>query len=124
MAQHAPLGGKRILVVEDDFLLAEVLTDILANAGADVLGPFGWMDEALSFVTHHGGAFDCAVLDINLHGDKSFPIADALAILDIPFVFSTGYGVDTIPEAYRDYPRCEKPFTQDVLIAELVSVVK
>lgn len=122
MAEAAPLEGLRILVVEDDLLVAEVLSDMLTDAGAEVVGPFGWVDEAVEAVKAGNQILDSAVLDINLHGDKSYPIADALKARNVPFVFVTGYAGETIPDRYRDFPRCGKPFDQSRLIALLADV--
>jgi CheY-like chemotaxis protein len=121
MAEADTLEGFRILVVEDDFLVAEVLIDILTDAGAEIVGPFGWVDEGVDAVNVHDGKLDCAVLDINLHGLKSYPIADALKAHDIPFVFTTGYSGEAIPDTYRAFPRYEKPFNPERLIAALAA---
>jgi CheY-like chemotaxis protein len=121
MATAHLLQGRRILVVEDEYLIAEVLTQMLEDAGATVLGPIGWRDEALAFIRGDGSAFDVAVLDVNLHGQSSYPIADALIERGIDFVFTTGYGTDALNEAYRGYPRCTKPFDQQGLFAALIS---
>jgi DNA-binding LytR/AlgR family response regulator len=95
------------------------ITEQLEEAGAQVVGPIGWLDEALTFIKDNGAAFDGAVLDVSLHGKKSYPIADALAANGVYVVFSTGYGADAVDGDYRRYPRCEKPFTQDELITAL-----
>jgi CheY-like chemotaxis protein len=121
MAEADSLQGFRILVIEDDFLVAEVLIDILTDAGAEIVGPFGWVDEGVDAVNAHDGALNCAVLDINLHGLKSYPIADALKAHNIPFVFTTGYSSEALPEAYRSFPRYEKPFNPERLIAALAA---
>lgn len=72
-----PLNGRRILVVEDDYLLAESLNDLLVEAGVYVLGPVGNVPEALSLVTS-GQTIDGALLDVNVRGQPVFPVADAL----------------------------------------------
>ncbi|HEX4194862.1 MAG TPA: response regulator [Stellaceae bacterium] len=113
------LRGQQILVVEDDYLVAQVLVDLLEDAGATVIGPIGWVDEALTLITDPAHRLDAAVLDVNLHGSKSYPIADALADRSIGFIFATGYGADALDGAYRDHRRCEKPFNQRTLIAAL-----
>jgi DNA-binding NtrC family response regulator len=113
------LQGRRILVIEDDFLLAETLTDMLEDAGATVVGSIGWRDEAFVFVSRDSIKFDTVIPDINLHGQPSYPIADVLIERGIHFVFVTGYGADAIEAAYRRYLRCEKPFEQKVLFAAL-----
>jgi CheY-like chemotaxis protein len=122
MTKNRPLQGRRILVVEDDYLVAEVVTEMLEDAGAIVLGPIGWRDEALSFINSDSAAFDAALLDINLHGEASYPVADALIRRDIHFAFTTGYGAGALNEAYRSYRRCEKPFREQTLLAALNAV--
>ena len=113
----AGLEGRRLLVVEDDYLVAQVLIDLLEDAGAVVTGPIGSVDEALALIADSPDRFDGAVLDVNLHGSKSYPIADALTARSIKFIFATGYGADALDEPYRRCPRCEKPFDQGALIA-------
>src|SRR5215207_4792017 len=96
MEQRALLEGRRILVVEDDFLVAQILCEILEDAGAVVVGPIGWVEEALAFLDGNDTAFDSAILDINLHGEKSYVIADVLVSRNIRFAFATGYGGDAL----------------------------
>jgi CheY-like chemotaxis protein len=113
------IQGSRILVVEDDYLVAQVLVDLLEDAGAEVIGPVGWIDEAIALIEDDNQKLDGAVLDVNLHGKKSYPVADALAARSVGFVFATGYDAGIIESKYRDYPRCEKPFRQTALVAAL-----
>jgi DNA-binding LytR/AlgR family response regulator len=115
------LDGLRILIVEDDFFLAEDLGCRLQDAGACVVGPIGFFDEAIAFVKSHCDSFDCAILDVSLHGRKSYGIADELVARKIAFVFTTGYGTNAIDDAYRNYPRCEKPLNERVLTAALLT---
>lgn len=117
----ATLAGRRILIVEDDYLLGQVLVEVLADAGAEVLGPIGWVDEAVAFIEDDSHELDGAVLDINLHGKKSYPVADALTVRSVGFVFATGYGAGVIEDRYRGHPRCEKPFSPPALIAALAT---
>lgn len=120
MHQDVALAGRRILVVEDEFLVAEYLGEILRGAGAHVLGPLGRVAETLAFVESHKDGMDAVVLDVNLHGQSSFPIADLLIRHGIRFVFTNGYDGAAIEAAYRSYPRCEKPFREEALLAALV----
>lgn len=113
------LRGRRILVVEDEYLAVEILLDILEQAGAIVLGPIGWADEALAYVRECGAALDGAVLDVNLHGHPSYGIADALVEQGVPFVFATGYDEGTMAARYRGHPRCPKPFERQAILAAL-----
>ena len=116
MHQAVMLQGRRILVVEDDFMVAQALSDALEDAGAIVVGPIGWADEAAAFVRRNSADFDDALLDVNLHGKTSYLVADALAERQVRFVFMTGYGTEAIDEAYRQYPRCEKPVRMQALL--------
>lgn len=84
-------------------------------------GSIGFVDEAITFIGDNCDAFDCAVLDVSLHGQKSYAIADALVSRKIAFVFATGYGAEAIDHAYRCYPRCEKPVNESVLASALLN---
>lgn len=115
------LEGRKILVVEDDYLEALALSGLLEEVGASVVGPIGWMQEALSLVEEGKEQVDSAVLDVDLHGEKSYAIADALAARHIRFIFATGYGADAVDQRYRHYPRCQKPFDQRALLSALAA---
>lgn len=117
------LRGRRVLLVEDDFLIGEALSDLLTEAGADVLGPVGWAGEALALVERGDGPIHVAVLDVDLHGQRSYPVADALMARGIPFVFTTGYNGKAVDPAYRDHPRHEKPVSGRVLLANLAAML-
>jgi len=99
---------KTVLVVEDDYFIAMELCRNLEEAGAEVVGPIGRVGEALARIARTD-RLDGALLDLNLHGSMSFPIADKLRERDVPFVFATGYDDSVIPENYREVPRCRKP---------------
>jgi DNA-binding response OmpR family regulator len=116
------LQNRRVLVVEDDYLVAQIVTDFLEDAGANVIGQIGRVDEAVAFIHQNGATIDCAVVDLNLHGQKSYPVADALAANGITFVFATGYDSEVVGASYGKHPRCEKPFSQDTLVAALVAI--
>ena len=117
-----PLAGRRILVVEDDFLIAETLADVLLAAGAVVAGPVGTASEAQAVLAEAGLALDAAVLDIDLHGQKSYAVADAMIRRGIPFVLTTGYDANAVDAAYRHLPRCEKPVTSRAILAALAAL--
>ena len=102
------LAGRRLLVVEDEYLLADDLAKALSADGAEVIGPAPSVDAALDLLDETD-ELDGAVVDLNLQGEMAYPVADALRERDIPFVFSTGYDQSTIPSRYGDTPRCEKP---------------
>ena len=106
--QAAPLAGRRVLVVEDEYLLAEDLRPALEAQGAEVMGPAASVAQALDLL-RSGLSPYMAILDINLHGEMVYPVADALRARGIPFIFATGYEAWAIPEAYADVTRAEKP---------------
>jgi CheY-like chemotaxis protein len=103
----AGLGECRILVVEDDFLLAAGTERALRDAGAVVLGPVGQVDQALALIATETPT--CALLDINLGEGTQFSVADALRASGIPFMFVTGYDDVMIPERFSDVGRMRKP---------------
>ena len=112
-----PLEGCRVLVVEDDYLIADELSHCLMDQGAEVIGPLGQFDDALRQVRHDG--FDIAVLDINLHGEKAFPIADELQRQGVPFVWATAYGAREIPDRFAAVPLWEKPYDERALTEDV-----
>jgi len=103
-----PLGGRHILVVEDDYMIAADLARSLEDLGVNVVGPVGSVADALALLVDKL-ALDAAVLDVDLGGERVFPVADALQKLDVSFVFATGYDHWIIPTTYEDVPRLEKP---------------
>jgi CheY-like chemotaxis protein len=114
-ASGAPdLQGLRILVVEDMLLIAEVIVDELHDHGYRVVGPAARVEQALALVT--SAELDGALLDVNLAGERCFPIADELEKRSIPYVFLTGYGEGGIPPKYQHAPRLVKPFQPQALI--------
>ncbi len=117
------LQNRRVLVVEDDFLIGDALTEVLESQGAVVIGPIGWTVEALAVVQERAPRFDIAVLDVDLHGERSYPIADALLSRGIPFVFTTGYNADAVEPAYRAHARYEKPLSGSALVAGLAAMM-
>jgi CheY-like chemotaxis protein len=117
----ANLKGRRLLIVEDDYLIAADLANSLEELGIDVVGPTGSVEDALDLVESQGERLDAAVLDINLREEPVYPVANALAARGIPFVFTTGYDAAAIPEAYASAPRCEKPVDRTHLVRWLSS---
>jgi CheY-like chemotaxis protein len=112
------LGGRRILVVEDEYLLATDLAQTLEEFGAVVVGPAATVARALTLVAAEA-RLDGAVLDLNLGGERSYPVADALVARGVPFVFVTGYDGWVVPAAHAQAPRCEKPFDPAALVRAL-----
>ncbi len=102
------LSGCRVLVVEDEMMVAWEVEDVLSGWGCTVVGPVGRVDKALAMLDAE--AVDMAVLDINLNGQNSYPVAGALEARGVPFVLLTGYGKDSLPSSYQTCPMLQKPF--------------
>ncbi len=101
------LANARILIVEDEYYLADDLARALEAQGAQVVGPVGSLEEAEALV--RAGGLDCAILDMNLRGEMAFPVADRLDQEGIPFVVASGYTEAALPERFASSPRLEKP---------------
>jgi CheY-like chemotaxis protein len=113
------LAGKRILVVEDEALVAMMLEDMLAGLGCEVVGPAMRLNEGLELARLNG--LDAAVLDINLGGERSYPIADLLEERGVPLAFVTGYGHSGRPgKADRVL---QKPYREPQLLAVLAEML-
>jgi DNA-binding NtrC family response regulator len=115
------LVGKRLLIVEDEYMIADDLASALEEAGAEVVGPAGTVEDALELVQLNRGRLDGAVLDVNLRDERVYPVADVLASRGVPFVLATGYDVASMPVAYAQMPRCEKPVDKQKLMRLLLS---
>ena len=107
------LAGRRILVVEDNLLIAMMIEETLRDLGCVVVGPVGKVDDAVRLAS--GEVLDGAILDVNILGGLVYPAAERLLARGIPFVLASGYGDWALPEAFRDRPRLTKPYTsQDI----------
>ena len=113
------LAGSRILVVEDEPIVAMCLEDMLEGFGCAIVGPAGRLIEGIALAENE--ALDAAVLDVNLGGDRSYPIADILARRGIPFVFATGYGA--LHESAQPAPLIEKPYREVDVEAALTALL-
>ncbi len=111
------LSGRRVLVVEDEALVAMLVEDALLDAGATVLGPAATVAEALGLLQRERP--EAAVLDLNLAGETSTPVADALARIGVPFVVATGYGAEGLPREHAGVPVLTKPYDPADLTAAL-----
>jgi CheY-like chemotaxis protein len=111
------LAGRRVLVVEDEMLVAMLVEDILAQLGCTVVGPAARIAEALPMARSE--ALDCAFLDVNVAGERVFPVAAALAERRVPFVFVSGYGEDALEAPFADRPALRKPFPPSEIEAVL-----
>ena len=108
--QHveARRSSQRVLVVEDEWLIATLLEEMLAELGHDVVATVATVDKALAVVD--GGRFDLALIDMNLNGQSARGVADRLSERGIPFACTTGYGRSDLDERFRDRPILHKPF--------------
>ena len=112
------LNGLRVLVVEDEMLVCMDLMDMLSELGCIVVGPAARVQQALRIVERE--PIDLAMLDINLGRETSYPIAERLAALGIPYFFSTGYSL--VEPAFENKPRLQKPFSERQLSSVLMSL--
>lgn len=99
---------RRVLVVDDEVLVAMLITDMLEDLGHQVIGPAHDLNEGLTLA--RTGVFDCAILDISLNGRSSAPIAEALRERGVPFMFASGYPPDPDDAQFRGVPLLQKPF--------------
>jgi DNA-binding response OmpR family regulator len=116
------LLGRRILVVEDELMIADLWENILAAAGCTVLGPFPRIAPALHSIAGEP-TIDAALLDVRLHGETILPVAEALAARDVPFLFATGYGADGVPAGFRDRPILTKPCPMRTVLAAVAQLI-
>jgi CheY-like chemotaxis protein len=117
-----PLSGRRVLVVEDESLVAMLLETILEDMGCTPVGPAGTVEEGLAMAADEE-AIDAALLDVNVAGRQVFPIAVALKARGVPFVFSTGYGESGLPDEWRGHPTVQKPFTEAAIREALMQAM-
>jgi PAS domain S-box-containing protein len=115
------LTGKRLLVVEDEVLVAMDIVAALEGAGAEVVGSAATAKDALNIINNT--SLDAALLDANLRGDPVTEIASALAALNVPFLFVTGYGPESLPKGFSGALMLSKPFGQDQLVTAVASLV-
>ena len=104
----ADVEGQRVLIVEDDYFLSEEMAMMFTAIGANIVGPVGTLKEA-AYLIASGKGIDGAVLDINLHGEHVFQVADMLTNQSIPFVFVTGYDPSVLPKRHAKAKFCVKP---------------
>jgi CheY-like chemotaxis protein len=117
-----PLAGRRVLVVEDEYFLADDIAQALTACGAGIVGPIGELQEAAEIV-EGDAAIDAAIIDINLRSEMVFPLARILRARNIPFVFATGYDGSSIDPEFQDVDRWEKPLDAANMSRELARLI-
>nr|WP_277754079.1 response regulator [Porphyrobacter sp. GA68] len=110
----------RVLVVEDEGLVALLLEDMLHDLGMLVAGIANRVDQALGLIEK--GGIDAAILDVNLSGERSYPVADALRVKGVPYVFATGYGAAALEENYASDRVIPKPYSSSDIAAALADM--
>jgi DNA-binding response OmpR family regulator len=114
------IAGCRILVVEDEMLIAMIIEDAVQDSGGEIVGPVATLEKALKLAEEE--EFDAAILDVTIRGGKVYPVAELLLARGIPFVFASGYGDWALPAELRDKPRLTKPFTAAALEEQVRSL--
>ena len=115
------LNGKKVLVVEDEFLVALLLEDFLLEFGCIPVGPYNTVAAALKALTIE--TFDLAVLDVNLGGEPVYPVAYALSERHLPFLLVSGYGNEAILPGHDNWTVCSKPFKAENLADMLATTL-
>ena len=115
------LAGRRVLVVEDESMVTMLLQDFLEDMGCEVVGVASRLEEALEKIDTL--TFDVAILDVNLNGQQTLPVAQALRARGRAFVFATGYAATTMAAEFRTAPILQKPFQQEDLERALRSAL-
>ncbi len=118
----SPLRDRRILVVEDEYLIAMSLADALENAGSVVVGPASSVDKATQTIDSEPH-IDAAVVDVNLGGVRAYAVADMLVARKIPFVFTSGYEDNALRERYSQVKSCPKPYLFQAVEEALVEAL-
>lgn len=121
MTSDRAAEGRHVLVVEDEMSIVVMIEDAVIDLGADIVGPTAWLDAALRLAREE--AIDVAVLDVNIHGNNSYAVADILAERGIPFLLCSGYGDWAIEERHRDRPRLTKPYTPSELKGRVLELL-
>jgi len=121
MTTPAPRRGA-VLIVEDEAMIRMMVADMLGDLGYPIAAETGDIDDAMTLA--RTAAFDVAILDVNVNGKLISPVADIIAARPRPFVFVTGYGMQGLPQNYRNRPVLQKPFQMETLANILESVLR
>jgi CheY-like chemotaxis protein len=115
------LVGLKVLIVEDDYLIASIIEQLLTAAGCIVSEPIPRLLAALQAAKR--GNYDAAVLDINLNGERAYPVGDTLSDRNIPYLLLSGYSAQQLPTKYTQRPTLGKPFKSAQLLHALSNLV-
>ena len=115
------LAGRRVMIVEDELLVAMLLEEALVEHGCEIVGPFSTVETAL--LAARGVVADVAVLDVNLRGKRVYPVAELLEARGIPFLLMSGYGRDGVPPEHAHWIACSKPFLPGDLVTALTGLL-
>src|SRR6185436_2638385 len=123
MSDQSPGATKRrVLVVEDELLIGDLLEGMIADLGHEVVAVVPRVEDALAVIAND--ALDFAIVDVRLQGDMALAVADALLAKRVPFVFATGLGESNLPESYRKLPLLRKPFTKADLARQIEALAQ
>jgi len=114
-------AGRRVLIVEDEAMIAGLIEVILREAEWSVVGPVATLERALATIERE--RLDAALLDVRINGQDAYAVADVLMGRGIPFIFVSGFTLKQMPPGYRDCAYIAKPFTPDAILALLEGVV-
>jgi len=122
MSAEERLKGVRLLLVEDEAMVAMLLEDMLGDLGCDLVGPAGSVSEAMELACADP-SIAAAILDVNVGGEPIYPVAEALRTRGVPFVFITGYGASEIDGRFTDALTVQKPFSMPMLCDTLAKAL-
>ena len=111
------LQGARVLVVEDEYFIADDLVRALVSCGATPVGPVGTLEQASRLLENE--QVDAAILDLNLHGDMAYPLAERLSREQMPCLIISGYAGESLPDSLKGMARLEKPVSPKVAMSSL-----
>jgi len=123
MASSGALAGKRVLLVEDEVLVAMLIEDMLADEDCVLVAHIARLTDAIALAADATVELNLAILDVNVAGQPVFAVAEALAARGVPFVFTTGYGPGALPAPWVGRPTLTKPFTMSGVVQALERVL-
>jgi DNA-binding response OmpR family regulator len=123
VGSYKPLNGRRVLVVEDEYFIADEIRQGLVALGAEVVGPFPNFQDAAA-ILGKGVEIDVALLDVNVRSEMVFPLARALRSRDVPVVFTTGYDRASLGTEFQDVVLWQKPFNLATALPSLVKMIR